>query len=108
MRPGPPVEPASPGAGAPGPRGMPADPAMRVEAFDFELPEEAIALRPASPRDSARLLVVRPGAPAELEDRVVRDLPDLLEPGDLVIFNDTRVIPARLTGVRTREGGSSV
>lgn len=81
---------------------------MRVEAFDFELPEEAIALRPASPRDSARLLVVRPGAPAELEDRVVRDLPDLLEPGDLVIFNDTRVIPARLTGVRTREGGSSV
>jgi len=66
------------------------------------LKEERIALRPAEPRDSARLLVVRPhGAPA-LEDRHVRDLPDILRPGDALVVNDTRVIPARLTGVRVR------
>jgi S-adenosylmethionine:tRNA ribosyltransferase-isomerase len=68
--------------------------------FDFELPEERIALRPAQPRDAARLLVVRPGAP--LDDRRVGELPDLLRPGDVLVFNDTRVIPARLTGVRSR------
>ncbi|WP_181706857.1 tRNA preQ1(34) S-adenosylmethionine ribosyltransferase-isomerase QueA [Chthonobacter rhizosphaerae] len=75
---------------------------MHVSLFDFELPPERIALRPASPRDAARLLVVRPGAP--FDDRVVRDLPDLLNPGDALVFNDTRVIPAQLEGVRLREG----
>ena len=71
---------------------------MRTDLFDFELPSERIALRPTVPRDAARLLVVRPvGA---LEDRGVRDLPDLLNPGDALVVNDTRVIPARLTGRR--------
>lgn len=75
---------------------------MLLSDFDFNLPEENIALRPAAPRDAARFLVVRPGQP--LEDRIVRDLPDLLQPGDALVFNDTRVIPARLEGVREREG----
>ena len=70
---------------------------MRVDDFDFELPAEAIALRPASPRDSARLLVAEGEA---LTDRIVRDLPGLLRKGDLLIFNDTRVIPAQLEGQR--------
>lgn len=74
---------------------------MRVSDFDFDLPNERIALRPASPRDAARLLVVRPGQ--ALENRIVRDLPDLLQPGDALVFNDTRVIPARLSGVRLRD-----
>lgn len=74
---------------------------MRLSDFDFELPEERIALRPASPRDAARLLVVRSGG--ALEDLHVRDLPDLLRPGDALVFNDTRVIPARLSGVRYRD-----
>jgi hypothetical protein len=74
--------------------------AMRVDLFDFELPEERIALRPASPRDAARLLVVRPGANPVLEDRGVRDLAGLLGPGDVMVFNDTKVIPARLDGRR--------
>src|SRR3954468_9629850 len=71
---------------------------MRLSDFDFHLPDAAIALRPAEPRDSARLLVVRPGQ--GLEDRIVRDLPDFLRPGDALVFNDTRVIPARLMGRR--------
>ena len=75
---------------------------MKVSDFDFDLPNDRIALRPVSPRDSARLLVVRPGE--GLENRVVRDLPDLLRPGDALVFNDTRVIPARLSGVRDRDG----
>jgi len=75
---------------------------MKVSDFDFDLPNDRIALRPVSPRDAARLLVVRPGQ--GLEDRIVRDLPDLLEPGDALVFNDTRVIPARLAGERHREG----
>src|SRR5688572_29117769 len=70
---------------------------MRVDLFDFHLPAERIALRPASPRDSARLLLVRPGG---LEDRTVLDLPGLLRPGDMLVFNDTRVIPAQLEGRR--------
>jgi S-adenosylmethionine:tRNA ribosyltransferase-isomerase len=74
---------------------------MRLSDFDFDLPEELIALRPAEPREAARLLLVRPGEP--LADRVVGDLPDLLQPGDALVFNDTRVIPARLNGVRLRE-----
>ncbi|WP_404933042.1 tRNA preQ1(34) S-adenosylmethionine ribosyltransferase-isomerase QueA [Nitratireductor sp. L15S-10] len=72
---------------------------MRVDIFDFELPEERIALRPASPRDSARLLKVEGGA---LSDHVVRELPKILQPGDALVFNDTKVIPARLSGVRRR------
>ena len=71
---------------------------MRLSDFDFDLPDDSIALRPAEPRDSARFLVVRPGQ--ALEDRVVRDLPDFLRPGDALVFNDTRVIPARLSGLR--------
>ncbi|MGU3665690.1 tRNA preQ1(34) S-adenosylmethionine ribosyltransferase-isomerase QueA [Methylobacterium sp. A49B] len=75
---------------------------MRVDLFDFDLPETSIALRPAEPRDAGRLLVVRPGSPPT--DRNVRDLPGALRAGDVLVFNDTRVIPARLNGVRTRPG----
>ena len=70
---------------------------MRVDDFDFELPPAAIALRPASPRDSARMLMVEGD---RLSDRIVRDLPGSLRPGDLLVFNDTRVIPAQLEGLR--------
>lgn len=73
---------------------------MRTDLFDFELPPERIALRPASPRDAARLLVVHPGATPEWEDRGVRDLPTLLRPGDALVVNNTKVIPARLSGRR--------
>jgi S-adenosylmethionine:tRNA ribosyltransferase-isomerase len=81
---------------------------MRVDLFDFDLPEKNIALRPASPRDSARLLVVRPeggsaGQPV-LADHRVSDLPGFLKPGDALVFNDTKVIPAQLEGIRHREG----
>ncbi|MFY8209834.1 MAG: tRNA preQ1(34) S-adenosylmethionine ribosyltransferase-isomerase QueA [Caulobacter sp.] len=71
---------------------------MRLSDFDFDLPEDRIALRPAEPRHAARFLVVRPGQP--LADHVVSDLPDFLRPGDALVFNDTRVIPARLAGLR--------
>jgi S-adenosylmethionine:tRNA ribosyltransferase-isomerase len=71
---------------------------MRTDLFDFELPSGSIALRPASPRDSARMLVVRPGH--ALRDQTVADLPQLLEPGDQLVVNDTRVIAAQLTGRR--------
>jgi S-adenosylmethionine:tRNA ribosyltransferase-isomerase len=74
---------------------------MRVDLFDFDLPEDLIAQRPVVPRDAARLLDVTAEA---LRDRTVRDLPGLLRRGDLLIFNDTRVIPARLIGTRP-EGG---
>src|SRR5215470_474422 len=109
------------------------DNAMRTDLFDFDLSDDRIALKPASPRDAARLLVVHPGSrpttsspwqatqlapdvsPADvdlgrtapdlnLEDRVVRDLPDLVRPGDVLVFNDTRVIRAALQGERTRDG----
>ena len=70
---------------------------MRVDLFDFDLPPDRIALRPASPRDSARLLLVRGD---RLADHVVTDLPGLLRPGDTLVFNDTRVIPAQLEGRR--------
>lgn len=73
---------------------------MRVDLFDFDLPESQIALRPASPRDAARLLVVQPGK--ALSDRIVGDLPSLLDPGDVLVFNDTKVIPAQLAGQRWR------
>lgn len=71
---------------------------MRVDLFDFDLPAENIALRPASPRDSARLLLVDGDKP--LQDRIVRDLPALLRAGDVLVFNDTKVIPAQLEGLR--------
>ena len=70
---------------------------VRVDLFDFELPPERIALRPASPRDAARLLALRGGA---LSDHIVSDLPRLLRAGDCLVFNDTRVIPAQLEGSR--------
>ncbi|MFP3944714.1 MAG: tRNA preQ1(34) S-adenosylmethionine ribosyltransferase-isomerase QueA [Alphaproteobacteria bacterium] len=70
---------------------------MDVNFFDFELPPERIAMRPVIPRDAARLLVVRNG---EFEDRGVRDLPELLRAEDILVFNDTKVIPAQLTGIR--------
>src|SRR5215510_3301872 len=89
---------------------------MRTDLFDFDLPEERIALTPATPRDAARMLVVRPspqpapeaaprkgdGNPVEFQDRIVRDLPALLRPGDALVFNDTRVIRAALHGERLR------
>jgi S-adenosylmethionine:tRNA ribosyltransferase-isomerase len=80
---------------------------MRTDLFDFVLPEDRIALRPASPRDQARLLVVRAGDPGGLEDRIVGDLPDLLRAGDAVVVNDTKVLPASLHGRRLprTEGG---
>ena len=73
---------------------------MRTDLFDFDLPEELIALHPARPRDTARLLVVAPAVPPA--DAHVRDLPDLLRPGDALVMNDTRVIMAELEGVRVR------
>jgi S-adenosylmethionine:tRNA ribosyltransferase-isomerase len=76
---------------------------MRVDEFDFDLPDELIALRPAEPRDSARLLVV---CGVGLAHRQVHDLPDLLRPGDALVFNDTKVIKARLEGERHRPGGT--
>ena len=77
---------------------------MRTDLFDFELPPGRIALRPASPRDAARLLVVR--SDGTLEDRAVSDLPRLLEPGDQVVVNDTKVIPATLHGRRIGRAGA--
>jgi S-adenosylmethionine:tRNA ribosyltransferase-isomerase len=75
---------------------------MRVDQFDFGLPAELIALRPARPRDSARLLVVEG---ERISDRSVLDLPELLRSGDVLVFNDTRVIPAQLEG---RRGEASI
>ena len=72
---------------------------MKVDLFDFDLPQERIALRPARPRDAARMLVVD-GAETPFADRGVRDLPRLLRAGDVLVFNDTRVIPAQLEGRR--------
>jgi S-adenosylmethionine:tRNA ribosyltransferase-isomerase len=70
---------------------------MRVDLFDFDLPPDRIALRPARPRDSARMLLVESG---RIADRNVLDLPSILRPGDVLVFNDTRVIPAQLEGKR--------
>ncbi|MFT6559127.1 tRNA preQ1(34) S-adenosylmethionine ribosyltransferase-isomerase QueA [Sneathiella sp.] len=69
---------------------------MRVDDFDFTLPEELIADRPVTPREAARLLVVGD----EISDHLVGELPDFLKPSDVVVFNDTKVIPARLRGTR--------
>jgi S-adenosylmethionine:tRNA ribosyltransferase-isomerase len=78
---------------------------MRVDLFDFDLPEERIALRPIVPRDAARLLVVN-ARTGRFEDRLIRDVPELLRPQDALIVNETRVVPARLQGIRVR--GDSV
>ncbi|TCD13125.1 tRNA preQ1(34) S-adenosylmethionine ribosyltransferase-isomerase QueA [Oricola cellulosilytica] len=78
---------------------------MRVDSFDFELPDERIAVRPAVPRDSARMLVVKPGE--ALSDSTVLQIPELLRAGDVLVFNDTKVIPAQLEGVRTRSDGGT-
>ena len=75
---------------------------MRVDQFDFELPQDNIALRPARPRDSARLLLVDSG---RISDKAILDLPGLLRAGDVLVFNDTRVIPAQLEG---RRGDASI
>jgi S-adenosylmethionine:tRNA ribosyltransferase-isomerase len=89
---------------------------VRTDLFEFELPEHLIALEPARPRDSARMLAVGPPRelhapspdwPAPIRDAMVRDLPELLRPGDTLVLNDTRVIPAALGGVRTRAGNSA-
>jgi S-adenosylmethionine:tRNA ribosyltransferase-isomerase len=80
------------------------DESMDVSLFDFDLPEERIALRPASPRDSARMLVVHSGG--RLEHARVRDLPHYLHRGDAIVVNDTKVIPARLRGRRLRRSGA--
>ena len=78
---------------------------MRVDQFDFELPNERVALHPAVPRDSARMLVVDPSAVADgqlLQDKIVTDLLDFLGPNDILIANNTKVLPAELVGTRTR------
>ena len=77
---------------------------MRVSDFDFELPPERIALRPANPRESAKLLVVGD----EFVDSTVGDLPSQLRAGDVLVFNNTKVIPAALTGVRLGRGEGAV
>jgi S-adenosylmethionine:tRNA ribosyltransferase-isomerase len=77
---------------------------MRTDLFDFDLPADRIALRPARPRDSARLLVVRPAATPELDDRAIGDLPGQLRPGDILVVNDSKVISARLIGRRIGRG----
>ena len=77
---------------------------MQLSDFDFDLPDDRIALRPATPRDSARMLLVPNGAP--LQDLTVADLPAQLRAGDVLVLNDTRVIPARLKGRRFREGSN--
>src|SRR5919198_5693988 len=77
---------------------------MRTALFDFELPPDRIALRPVSPRDAARLLIVRPSSTPELEDRGVHDLPELLRAGDALVVNNTKVIAAQLRGRRIGRG----
>jgi len=79
---------------------------MRTDLFDFELPPERIALRPLAPRDAARLLVVRPAGAPPFSDQIVSDLPGLLRPGDVLVVNDSKVIPARLAGRRIGRGAA--
>jgi S-adenosylmethionine:tRNA ribosyltransferase-isomerase len=76
---------------------------MQLSDFDFDLPEDLIATRPARPRSAARLLHL---AGEAMTDRRVSDLPEILQPGDVLVLNDTKVIPARLTGTRTRAGAA--
>jgi S-adenosylmethionine:tRNA ribosyltransferase-isomerase len=77
---------------------------MRTDLFDFDLPADRIALRPAVPRDAARLLVVKPGRAPEWDDKGIADLPDLLRAGDCLVVNDSKVIAARLKGRRIGRG----
>src|SRR5947209_18932911 len=77
---------------------------MHISAFDYDLPPHLIAQHPAPERDQARLLVLRRGA-GVVGHRVFADLPELLAPGDLLVLNDTRVVPARLLGRRAATGG---
>ncbi|NNK79468.1 MAG: tRNA preQ1(34) S-adenosylmethionine ribosyltransferase-isomerase QueA [Litoreibacter sp.] len=77
---------------------------MKLDDFDFDLPEDLIATRPVSPRSASRLLVAQGDG---IEDRHVGDLPEILQAGDLLVLNDTKVIPARLSGARVRDGASS-
>jgi S-adenosylmethionine:tRNA ribosyltransferase-isomerase len=77
---------------------------MKLDDFHFELPERLIATRPVSPRSAARMLVAEDGG---IRDTHVRDLPDMLREGDLLVLNNTKVIPARLFGTRTRDGNTS-
>ncbi len=79
---------------------------MRVDDFDFELPQERIALRPVKPGDQARMLQVQPSG-CILSDHKVEDLTSLLKAGDVLVFNDTRVIPARLSGNRIGRGDTT-
>lgn len=79
---------------------------MRVDAFDFDLPQDRIALRPLAPRDTSRLLVVDPTQNGWSDRRFI-DLPDLLKPNDILVFNDTKVIPARLRGHRVGRGDTT-
>ncbi len=79
---------------------------MRIDLFDFDLPPNRVALRPVNPRDAARVLAVRPGVTPELENRIFRDLPALLRPGDCLAVNDSKVIAARLKGRRIGRGGN--
>ena len=79
---------------------------MKTDLFDFELPADRIALRPAIPRDAARLLVVKPGEAKELADRGIGDLPDLLQAGDCLVVNDSKVVAARLSGRRIGRGST--
>ncbi len=80
---------------------------MRVDEFDFDLPEDRIAIRPVSPRDSSKLLVVNAPAAGDLSGHIVGDLPQLLRPGDVLVFNDTKVIPAHLPGIRHRDDATA-
>src|SRR5262245_19013366 len=76
---------------------------MRTDLFDYVLPPDRVALRPAVPRDAAKLLVVRPAGANEFDDRQIADLPKHLQSGDALVVNDTKVIPARLVGERVRD-----
>ena len=75
---------------------------MELSDFDFDLPADRIALRPAVPRDAARMLVVRPDQPQRFTDCHVTNLVDLIQAGDVLVVNNTKVIPAALTGIRRR------
>ena len=79
---------------------------MKTDLFDFELPADRIALRPAIPRDAARLLAVKPGEAKELADRGIGDLPDFLQAGDCLVVNDSKVVAARLSGRRIGRGST--
>src|SRR5438552_18295632 len=77
---------------------------MHADFFDYHLPPELIAQEPSAERDKSRLLAVRRSTQS-IEHRIFEDLPELLNPGDLLVLNDTRVVPARRAGPRARTGG---